>query len=140
VPAVSDLAATFDGILETALYHDSTEREEVERFYAETLALRQVSAWPDGIAFRVGDGVLLLFDRDGLVERGGPIADHGSVGPGHACLVVRGPEYDGWKRRLGERGVEITHEHEWKGGRRSFYFKDPAGNLLEIADGDLWPD
>jgi catechol 2,3-dioxygenase-like lactoylglutathione lyase family enzyme len=136
---VSDLAATFDGILETALYHDSSERSEVERFYSETLELRQVSAWPDGIAFRVGDGVLLLFDRDGLVEREGPIADHRSVGPGHACLVATGSEYDGWKRRLGERGVEITHVHEWKGGRRSFYFKDPAGNLLEIADGDLWP-
>ena len=24
-------------------------------------------------------------------------------------------------------------------GCRSFYFNDPAGNLLEIADGDLWP-
>ena len=36
-------------------------------------------------------------------------------------------------------GIEITHEQEWQGGRRSFYFKDPAGNLLEIADGDIWP-
>ena len=42
--------------------------------------------------------------------------------------------------RIAERGIEITHEHEWDGGRRSFYFHDPAGNLLEIADGDLWPE
>jgi catechol 2,3-dioxygenase-like lactoylglutathione lyase family enzyme len=129
----------FDGILETALYHDSSERAEVESFYSETLELRQVSDWPDGIAFRIGGGVLLLFDRDGLRQREGPIADHGSVGAGHACLVATGPGYERWKRRLTEHGVQITHEHEWKGGRRSFYFKDPAGNLLEIADGDLWP-
>ena len=31
-------------------------------------------------------------------------------------------------------GIEVTHEHAWSEGRRSFYFKDPAGNLLEIAE------
>ena len=75
-----------------------------------------------------------------LAERAGPIADHGSTGPGHACLLAAEPATTrpgatGSRRR----GVEITHEHEWGDGRRSFYFKDPAGNLLEIADGDLWP-
>jgi catechol 2,3-dioxygenase-like lactoylglutathione lyase family enzyme len=129
----------FDSVLETALYHDAGEREEMERFYSHTLELRQVSSWPDGIAYRIGGGVLLLFDREGLSRHEGPIADHGSAGPGHACLVVAPGEYEEWKRRLADRGVEITHEHDWDSGRRSFYFQDPAGNLLEIADGDLWP-
>jgi catechol 2,3-dioxygenase-like lactoylglutathione lyase family enzyme len=40
---------------------------------------------------------------------------------------------------LRRHDVEITHEHAWDSGRRSFYFQDPAGNLLEIADGELWP-
>ena len=137
---MSDLEASFDGVLETALYHDPVDRAEIERFYSETLGLRQISSWPDGIAFRIGAGVLLLFARDGLKQREGPVADHGSVGPGHACFVATGADYEGWKRRLTERGLQITHEHEWKEGRRSFYFKDPAGNLLEIADGDLWPE
>jgi catechol 2,3-dioxygenase-like lactoylglutathione lyase family enzyme len=43
------------------------------------------------------------------------------------------------RERLADGGVEITHEHEWDGGGRSFYFHDPAGNLIEIADRDLWP-
>jgi catechol 2,3-dioxygenase-like lactoylglutathione lyase family enzyme len=129
----------FDSVLETALYHSPGERAEMERFYEQTLGLRRVSSWPDGIAYRIGGGVLLLFDREGLSRREGPIAAHGSVGPGHACLVVSANAYEPWKRRLADRGVEITHEHEWDGGRRSFYFQDPAGNLLEIADGDLWP-
>ena len=42
--------------------------------------------------------------------------------------------------RFASAALEITHEHEWNEGRRSFYFNDPAGNLLEIADGDLWPE
>ena len=91
------------------------------------------------MAFRVGAGVLLLFDRQRLAGREGPIAAHGTVGPGHACLVVDSGGYEGWRERLDGAGVEVTHEHEWKGGRRSLYFHDPAGNLLEIADGDLWP-
>jgi len=130
----------FDSVLETTLYHDAGQGEEMERFYERTLALRRVSSWPDGIAYRIGAGVLLLFDRDGLKDREGPISEHGSQGPGHACLVAAGSGYEGWKRRLTDEGVEITHEHEWDGDRRSFYFHDPAGNLLEIADGDLWPD
>jgi catechol 2,3-dioxygenase-like lactoylglutathione lyase family enzyme len=64
--------------------------------------------------------------------------EHGASGPGHACFVVEGDAYGAWKERLGAHDVEITYEHDWPGGRRSFYFKDPAGNLLEIADGDLW--
>ena len=43
------------------------------------------------------------------------------------------------RERLAGLGVAITHDHEWSEGRRSFYFKDPAGNLLEVADSDLWP-
>jgi catechol 2,3-dioxygenase-like lactoylglutathione lyase family enzyme len=130
---------TLERVLETSLYHDSRDREAMESFYSEQLGLRRVSSWPDGLAFRVGPGVLLLFDRQGVAEREGPIAAHGSAGPGHACLVVAPGAYEEWKRRLADRGVEITHEHEWDSGRRSFYFHDPAGNLLEIADGDLWP-
>jgi catechol 2,3-dioxygenase-like lactoylglutathione lyase family enzyme len=35
--------------------------------------------------------------------------------------------------------VEIEHEHDWSDDRRSFYFRDPAGNLLEVANADIWP-
>jgi hypothetical protein len=36
-------------------------------------------------------------------------------------------------------GVGIVHDSDWGGRGRSFYFEDPAGNLLEIADCDFWP-
>jgi catechol 2,3-dioxygenase-like lactoylglutathione lyase family enzyme len=131
----------FDGVLETCLYHDTAQAAEVEHFYGSLLGLPLVARWPDGMAFRVGAGVLLLFDRELIAERAGPISAHGTRGSGHACLLAGSEErYEGWRRRLEAEGIEITHEHSWDGERRSFYFADPAGNLLEVADGDLWPD
>ena len=129
----------FGGVLETALYHEPDEREAVERFYGDVLGLPLVASWEDGRAFRVGGGVLLLFDRRLLETRSGPIADHGTTGPGHACLRAEAEAYDRWRARLADGNVEIVHDHEWGEGRRSFYFHDPAGNLLEISDSDLWP-
>lgn len=128
-------------VLETSLYHGVAQTAAVESFYGELLGLPVVSRWPGGFALRVGSGVLLLFERETVAERDGPIADHGTTGPGHACLLAPdAAAYEGWRERLASAGVEITHEHEWEGGRRSFYFKDPAGNLLEVADGDIWPE
>jgi hypothetical protein len=40
--------------------------------------------------------------------------------------------------RLAERGVALEHEHVWPGGAVSLYFRDPAGNSLEIAAPGLW--
>ena len=137
---MSDPLAPFGGVLETSLYHDAADGPRVERFYLEGLSLPLVSRWPGGLAFRVGPGVLLLFERETTASREGPIAAHGSAGPGHACLLAGGADdYERWRDRVGGSGIEITHEQEWEGGRRSFYFHDPAGNLLEIADGDIWP-
>jgi catechol 2,3-dioxygenase-like lactoylglutathione lyase family enzyme len=128
----------FVGVLETVLYHDGGTREAVRHFYGDLLGLPLVAGWDDGLAFRVGAGVLLLFDRRRLAERSGPIAGHGASGPGHACLQAAAGEYERWRAQLTAGGIEIVHDLDWGRGR-SFYFKDPAGNLLEIADCDFWP-
>jgi hypothetical protein len=41
--------------------------------------------------------------------------------------------------RLADNAVPIVEEIECSNGVKSFYFRDPAGNVLEIADGDPWP-
>jgi catechol 2,3-dioxygenase-like lactoylglutathione lyase family enzyme len=132
-------ARSLVGVLETALYHDRGHREAIERFYGEVLGLALIAGWEDGVVFRVGGGVLLLFDRDLLPQRAGPIADHGTRGPGHACLQAGNGDYERWREHLEGAGVEIVHDARWGESARSFYFKDPAGNLLEIADRDFWP-
>jgi catechol 2,3-dioxygenase-like lactoylglutathione lyase family enzyme len=82
---------------------------------------------------------VLLFDLALLAERDEPIADHGGDAPGHVCLVAPPGGFDAWRERLRGAEVEVTHEEEWPNGGRSLYFKDPAGNLIEIADQDIWP-
>ena len=72
------------GVLETVLYHESAEREAVECFYGDVLGLTAAARWKDGIAFRIGRGVMLLFDREQLALRAGPMGDHGTSGTGHA--------------------------------------------------------
>lgn len=132
-------APALAGVLETCLYYDPGQREGMERLYRDVLGLPEVSRWGDGTALRAGAGVVLLFDRERLRGRDEPIAEHGSAGPDHACLVAAPGDYEAWREHLRDAGIAITHEEEWPGGGRSLYFKDPAGNLIEIADQDIWP-
>jgi catechol 2,3-dioxygenase-like lactoylglutathione lyase family enzyme len=123
-------------VLETVLYYESGEEIALTRFYRDVLGLRAVGR--DGLTFRVGDGLLLLFEaaRSSIQTKPPP---HGAEGSIHTCFVARPEEYEEWKQRLTNEAVPIVDEIEWQNGVRSFYFHDPAGNLLEIADGDLWP-
>lgn len=136
---MADGTTKVKGVLETALYHSPAEKAAVEDFYGEVLGLTRVAAWDTGIAFRVGAGVLLLFDRDRLERTPGPISGHGGRGAGHACVLAPADEYEAWRERIVSHGVAIVHDQVWDDRMRSFYFRDPAGNLLEVASGDLWP-
>ena len=123
-------------VLETVLYYAPGQEAELARFYGEVLGLRAVGR--DGLTFRVGPGLLLLFEADLSSAQSWP-PPHGARGSIHTCFVAAAEDYENWKRRLSEDAVPIAEEIEWDNGVRSFYFHDPAGNLLEIADGDLWP-
>ena len=37
------------------------------------------------------------------------------------------------------RAIPIVTEAAWNEEGRSFYFRDPDNNLLEIANADFWP-
>ena len=122
-------------ILETVLYYSSGQEDELARFYGEVLGLRAVGR--GGLTFRVGEG-LLLFDADLSSVQSQP-PPHGARGPVHTCFVARADDYERWKQRVTDDAGSILEEIEWDNGVKSFYFHDPAGNVLEIADGDLWP-
>jgi len=125
------------GVLETVVYCTGEQLDDMKTFYSETLGLRPVFD-KHPTAFRVGAGVLLIFDADESAGQKDP-PPHGATGSVHACLVTSAEAYEGWKLYLPSRGIAIEREMQWPSGPSSFYFKDPGGNLLEIANGDLWP-
>jgi catechol 2,3-dioxygenase-like lactoylglutathione lyase family enzyme len=123
-------------VLETILYVD--DLEAAERFYGEVLGLELDSRQPRlFVFFRCGEAMLLLFEPE-AASAGRSVPAHGARGPGHACFAVPEAELDAWKARLQEAGVAIEQEMNWPRGGRSFYFRDPAGNSLELATPRIW--
>ena len=126
------------GVLETVLYYASDQQEEMERFYEHVLGLESLGLGRWSLAFRLGPGVVLLFDRERSAAQDEPPA-HGASGSIHTAFLAAPGEYDAWKKRLADREVTLIDEIAWESGVRSCYFNDPAGNLLEIVERDLWP-
>lgn len=122
--------------LETVVYRTTENEEETRRFYRELLELQPFGEQDYG--HRLPTGVFLLFNRDKSTVQDCP-PPHGAAGPVHTCFLAGEGEYERWKDELSAKGVEIVKEIQWERGPRSFYFEDPAGNLLEIAEGDMWP-
>jgi catechol 2,3-dioxygenase-like lactoylglutathione lyase family enzyme len=123
-------------VLETVLYVDDLEAASL--FYLNVLGLELFSHQPGVfLFFRLDDGMLLLFDPSGS-RQNTDIPTHGADGPGHVCFAVPETGLDGWRARLAEAGVEVEHEQDWPRGGRSLYFRDPAGNSLELASPRIW--
>jgi catechol 2,3-dioxygenase-like lactoylglutathione lyase family enzyme len=125
-----------DRVLETILYVD--DLDAAERFYGEVLGL-QLDSRKAGlfVFFKCGHGMLLLFEPN-AASTGRNVPAHGARGPGHACFAVAERDLDGWRARLESGGVAIEQEMGWPRGGRSFYFRDPAGNSLELATPRIW--
>jgi catechol 2,3-dioxygenase-like lactoylglutathione lyase family enzyme len=123
-------------VLETVLYVD--DLHAAERFYGEILGL-ELDSRQDGVFvfFRCGAGMLLLFEPSAAAS-GRKVPAHGATGPGHACFAVAEDALDAWQTHLVGAGVAIEQEVSWPLGGRSFYFRDPAGNSLELATPRIW--
>jgi catechol 2,3-dioxygenase-like lactoylglutathione lyase family enzyme len=126
-------------VYETVVY--ARDLAATAAFYSEVLGLRLVEGPGElAAAFRLDDGgVLLVFDPALASEPGRPIPSHGTTGAGHIAFSVGEGELDAAAHGLRERGVEIEREVDWPQGGRSIYVRDPAGNSVELVEGDLWP-
>jgi catechol 2,3-dioxygenase-like lactoylglutathione lyase family enzyme len=129
-------------VLETVLYVD--DLAAAEAFYVDVLGLA-VYAKADGrhVFFKLADQMLLLFDPAVTevpppANARLPVPPHGSRGPGHVCFKASAAEIEAWRARLERAGVAIEADFEWPGGGRSIYFRDPAGNCLELAEPRIW--
>ena len=129
------------GVLETSLYISDLDR--AVKFYREVLGLRLINdAYFEGgrgAALQVGMGrsVLLLFRAD-LTRHGGLLLPHGTTGAGHVAFRIELGEIPAWRERLRAHGVAIEQEFAFGDNPPSIYFRDPDGNVLELAVETIW--
>ena len=122
------------GVLESALYCD--DLEAAEAFYSTVLGLEPIARQAGRHSFyRCGGGVVLLFNPKATIAE--PV-HHGAEGPGHIAFRVAAAELPGWRAQLQGHNVAIEREVSWPGGGLSVYFRDPAGNSLELATPATW--
>jgi len=129
-------------ITETCLYADDLEK--AEQFYSELMGFELVMKEKERhIFYKCENSMLLIFNphhtsNEQTEVNGKPVPLHGARGPGHIAFSVKSDDYIDWKTKLRNQNIEIESEIDWPGNARSFYFRDPAGNSLEIITGDIW--
>jgi catechol 2,3-dioxygenase-like lactoylglutathione lyase family enzyme len=124
-------------LVETGVYAD--DLEEAERFYRDVLGLAMHGKEAGRhVFFQVGDRDMLLVFRPEATLRGAPLPAHGARGPGHFALGIARDDLDAWRLRLREHRVAIEHEEVWPNGGHSLYFRDPAGNSVELLTPGVW--
>lgn len=128
-------------ILEASLYVD--DLDAADEFYGHILGLERIQRIGNRhVFFRCGTSVLLLFKAEETEKPSSnprlPVPPHGARGPGHVCFAQPRKDLLRMRERLREAGTEIEAEFDWPSGARSIYFRDPAGNSVEIAEPHLW--
>jgi catechol 2,3-dioxygenase-like lactoylglutathione lyase family enzyme len=131
-----------NGVLETALVVEDVAR--ATQFYRELFGF-DVMAQSDRLAsLDVKPAqVLLLFRRGGSlhdIQLPGGVLPGGvdSQGRGHMAFAIAAEQFEAWRRWLEQNAVAIESTVRWERGGTSLYFRDPDGNLLELATPGVW--
>ena len=134
-------------VLESAIYAENLD--ETAAFYADVLGLERIAA-AEGrhVFFRAGDGpgqcVVLIFRPSATQEPPAPdarvpVPPHGATWRGASLLCRHAPtRSNAGARASSSAGVAIEADFEWPQGGRSIYFRDPAGNSIEMAEPRIW--
>ena len=124
-------------IIETAIYVDNLD--QAETFYRDVLGLPILGKEPGRhVFFRVGTANVFLAFLPEATLKGDQLPAHGARGPGHFALGIERAELDAWRQRLVASGVAIEKEVKWPRGGKSIYFRDPAGNSVELVTPGIW--
>ena len=128
---------TIKAVVETAIYVD--DLQAAESFYQTILGLKVIGKEPGRhVFFQVGEGNVLLAFRAETTLKGDHLPAHGASGPGHFALGIEAEAFDAWRNLLQDHGVTIEKEVEWPRGGKSHYFRDPAGNSVELVTPGVW--
>jgi catechol-2,3-dioxygenase len=125
-------------IVETCIY--SRDLIAMKRFYWGTIGLEVVQEEEGKFVFlKAGKSMLLIFNPERTSPTNEKLPPHGAAGQIHFAMEIDGADYAAWKERLVRSGIAIEAEVGWKGESRSLYFRDPAGNLVELITPGEWP-
>jgi len=122
-------------ILETCLYVNDLEK--ARWFYSTLFGFEEISYVPGRhVFFRIGKSVLLFF-HPGATKKERRLPPHWATGRQHVAFGVPSHFYETLKTRVSNAGISILHEEHWGNGK-SFYFHDPNGLLVEVAEPQIW--
>lgn len=124
-------------ILETCLYVD--DLDAATRFYGDVLGFVKFASVEGRHAFfRCQDSVFLLFNPAQTEKASGNVPPHGARGAGHVAFAMAPDEIGAWRDHLEAHQVTIEAEVAWPSGGHSLYFRDPAGNSVELTTPQTW--
>jgi catechol 2,3-dioxygenase-like lactoylglutathione lyase family enzyme len=124
-------------LTEAALY--VADLDQTEAFYTGILGLKKIGRTDGrGVLFQAGPAQMLLCFLAKETLKGDHLPAHGAEGAGHIALGIAASDFNAWKEHLRKNGIAIEHEHHWERGGRSLYFRDPAGNAIELATPGIW--
>ncbi|MEM6821539.1 MAG: VOC family protein [Verrucomicrobiota bacterium] len=130
------------GILETCIY--ASDLEAMRRFYSLLPGLSCIGHKEnEHVFFKCGEAYLLIFNPKSTENENGevngdPIPCHGAYGPSHVAFAIHSDDVKTWRAWLMEHSILIESEVTWPSGGRSLYFRDPAGNSIEVAEPRIW--
>lgn len=130
------------GVIETAVYADDIPRSVA--FYRDVLGMRVMVSDPNRIAaLAVNDKhVFLVLKRGGSTQpipmHDGFLPPHDTHGASHYALAIDKADAPAWLERLKSHNIAIESRIHWPRGGESIYFRDPDGNLGELATPGLW--
>ena len=124
-------------LLEAALYVDDLDRAEA--FYRDMLGMELLG--------KEAGAACLLSGRpsasccSSIPRQRGKKAHSPFTGPKERDTPpsrISADSLDSWRTRLQGQGIAIETEITWPRGGRSLYFRDPAGNLVELVTPGVW--
>jgi catechol 2,3-dioxygenase-like lactoylglutathione lyase family enzyme len=130
------------GVLETTLIVEDVAR--ATRFYRELFGFDVLAQTERLCSLNVKPAqVLLLFQRAGSLDDirlpGGVLPrDMDAQGRSHMAFAIEAEHLELWRRWLKQNAVAIESTVLWELGGTSLYFRDPDGNLLELATRGVW--
>ena len=128
-------------VVETCIY--SFDLASMKKFYADILGMPVVQEEEGKLIFlQAGRSMLLIFNSDKTSVDNDRLPAHGAATPPasvHFAMEIEDGDYSTWKELLSKNKIRIEKEVDWKGKAKSLYFRDPAGNLVELITPGEWP-